>query len=731
MKHCRVKNKKFIKKSYFYILLCFFCLNLYPNNIENLIIKDCKQCHKKQFENWYISDHFKAMAKADNKSVLGNFNNQTISFHNIRNRLFIKNKQYFINTLNENKKYQDYKISYTFGHYPLQQYLIETKKGHLQALNIAWDSREKSEGGQRWFHLQKEINGTKDIFFWTRHFQNANSRCIQCHTTNYSKNYNRETKTYNSSWSDINISCEACHIDVKKHLSLAKKNKFSNFQKDSLSHTVKKATWIFKKDKNSAIIANPNFNILQNQKNIINICGTCHSRRENISKFKTNEDFYDNFKLKMLEKNLYEIDGQILDEVFVLGSFLQSKMYKKGVSCTNCHEPHSQKLYFEGNNLCLQCHKKNIFDVKTHHNHKKNSIGSKCINCHMPQKKYMGVDFRADHSFSIPRPDLSILYNTSNACTNCHKNKSNLWAKKSLKNFLKKQNKNLSNKKDTYTKINKMLQNNNFSALNYFLTEEINSLAKIQIATLYEQLKKFPINNTYNILSKDLKNKNILIKLSAISALEYAPPKIKISLLFPLKDDKNLSVRNKITQVLSSSFDFMNKEQKQIFKKLTKELIKTLEYNSDSPIYLTNLANLYINLKNFNQAKKLLKEALEIEANYLPANLNLADIYRIQGLEKKVFNTLKKTLTFAKDYSIVYYSIALHYLRINKVSQAIKYLKISISKKDANALNFYVYALALLKNNQIEKAKEILTKSLEKWPKAQNNLILLKKLQMK
>jgi hypothetical protein len=49
---------------------------------------------------------------------------------------------------------RDYPIAYTFGVYPLQQYLIAMPGGRLQALGVAWDSRPKEQGGQRWFHLR-------------------------------------------------------------------------------------------------------------------------------------------------------------------------------------------------------------------------------------------------------------------------------------------------------------------------------------------------------------------------------------------------------------------------------------------------------------------------------------------------------------------------------------------------------------------------------------------------
>ena len=62
----------------------------------------------------------------------------------------------------------DDEIAYTFGVYPLQQYLIAFPGGRYQALGIAWDSRLMDRGGQRWFHLYPDqILRAGDSLHWT------------------------------------------------------------------------------------------------------------------------------------------------------------------------------------------------------------------------------------------------------------------------------------------------------------------------------------------------------------------------------------------------------------------------------------------------------------------------------------------------------------------------------------------------------------------------------------
>jgi cytochrome c553 len=79
-----------------------------------------------------------------------------------------------------------------FGVYPLQQYLLPLDDGRLQALSIAWDSRPAEEGGQRWYHLYPdEAIAHDDPLHWTGPYQNWNTRCAECHSTDLHKNYTR------------------------------------------------------------------------------------------------------------------------------------------------------------------------------------------------------------------------------------------------------------------------------------------------------------------------------------------------------------------------------------------------------------------------------------------------------------------------------------------------------------------------------------------------------------
>jgi hypothetical protein len=143
----------------------------------------CIDCHENEYKEWQGSDHDMAMRHADTESVLGNFNSAELVSDGKTNRFFKKGTDYWVNIADAEGKFNDYKISYTFGFKPLQQYMVEFEDGRIQLIPFAWDSRPKADGGQRWFNLYPDIKKT-DEFFWTNTGQNWNFMCADCHSTN-------------------------------------------------------------------------------------------------------------------------------------------------------------------------------------------------------------------------------------------------------------------------------------------------------------------------------------------------------------------------------------------------------------------------------------------------------------------------------------------------------------------------------------------------------------------
>ncbi|MCO5063914.1 MAG: tetratricopeptide repeat protein [Rhizobiaceae bacterium] len=299
---------------------------------------------------------------------------------------------------------------------PLQQYLVELPGGRLQALDIAWDTV-----AGRWYHLYPDQDATAgNGLHWTGFYKNWQARCAVCHQTDFRKNYKQETHSYQSTWSELTVGCEACHGPGGTHVAWAQK-------KPQRQWTGLLPNGLLKPQSNSR------------QSIEQDMCGPCHSRRDPLGADSTlpGDHFSDHYALTPLG-GLYFADGQQYQEVYILGSFLQSKMHEKGVTCSNCHDPHSGRTLAEGNAICTQCHNESgraefpslvskKYDSPQHHHHTEGTPGAQCVNCHMPERKYMTVDGRRDHFFRIPDPELSKLIGSPDACGTCHTDKTAEW----------------------------------------------------------------------------------------------------------------------------------------------------------------------------------------------------------------------------------------------------------------------------------------------------------------
>src|SRR6185436_19298303 len=185
----------------------------------------CASCHAQQHAAWKGSDHDLAMQVATTDSVLGNFASAKFMYAAITSTFSRRDGKFFVNTDGPDGKLGNFEIKYTFGVRPLQQYLIELPGGRMQALGIAWDSRPKAQGGQRWFHLYPGQNlKAGDPLHWTGVQQNWNFQCAECHSTDLRKNFDATTGIFHTTWAEVNVACEACHGPGSNHVAWAEKH---------------------------------------------------------------------------------------------------------------------------------------------------------------------------------------------------------------------------------------------------------------------------------------------------------------------------------------------------------------------------------------------------------------------------------------------------------------------------------------------------------------------------
>jgi tetratricopeptide repeat protein/doubled CXXCH motif protein/cytochrome c554/c'-like protein len=391
----------------------------------------CRSCHPRDSQAWQSSQHALAMQVARQGTVLGNFNETQLTYANVTSTFSRRDGKFLVRTDGPNGALQDFELKYTFGVYPLQQYLAELPGGRLQALSIAWDARPTNEGGQRWFHLYPAERITAgDELHWTGRNQNWNFMCADCHSTNVRKGYDPASTSFATTWSEMNVGCEACHGPGSRHASWAGASRWMQrlrWADNGLTNQLTErrgVAWTI--DQRSG---RPNRTARRTSNREITTCAPCHSRRQQIAEgYRAGAPLEDFYVPALITSGLYHPDGQQRDEVYTHGSFLQSRMEHAGVTCADCHEPHSGKLRSTGNALCGQCHSPQKYDAPIHHYHPAGSAGATCVSCHMPAATYMVIDARRDHSIRVPRPDQTLALGVPNACNGCHADRGAEWA---------------------------------------------------------------------------------------------------------------------------------------------------------------------------------------------------------------------------------------------------------------------------------------------------------------
>ena len=377
----------------------------------------CVDCHQDVAEAWEGSHHALAWTSADAAHVRADFGDTTFALGDMTAEFRLSDGVYGVQVTETDGSVTDYKVHSVIGVAPLQQYLLETEPGRLQSFDVVWDV-ERAE----WFHLYPDQDlPPDDGLHWTGPYKNWNGRCAECHATGYHKNYGSRTDRFRSTQAEIGVGCEACHGPGAAHLAWTEGQEVTDTGLDSVGFSM-----TFDMD---------------NRDGYVDQCAGCHSRREPMGDGNPlpGTAYHDAYTLSLLRPGLYEADGQIRDEVYVYGSFLQSKMYAQGVGCGNCHDPHGADLLIEGNGLCTQCHspagnaafptlRKAAYHTPDHHFHETDSAGAQCVSCHMAERVYMGVDGRRDHSFRVPRPDLGAQVGAPDTCTDCHSDRTQDWA---------------------------------------------------------------------------------------------------------------------------------------------------------------------------------------------------------------------------------------------------------------------------------------------------------------
>jgi hypothetical protein len=332
--------------------------------------ESCASCHAEAAGKWRQSHHALAMQQAADSTVLGDFRGVTFTKDGVTSTFTMKDGSRYVRTDGPEGKPGDYPVKYTFGVTPLQQYLVEFPNGRLQSLGIAWDSRDAGQGGQQWIHLypDQKVPHT-DPLHWTGRNQNWNFMCAECHSTNLQRNYDLAKDSYATTWSEINVSCESCHGPGSRHQAWAQAGAKAEDTSKGLVVQLNSSSGGWRSEESTN--GTTRWKDPGHAQTQVETCAPCHSRRYPIKTgHQPGDPFLDGYAPSLLDEGVYFADGQIQEEDYEYGSFLQSRMYRQGVTCSDCHDPHSLSLRSRDlNGVCSQCHQPETFDTPRHHRH--------------------------------------------------------------------------------------------------------------------------------------------------------------------------------------------------------------------------------------------------------------------------------------------------------------------------------------------------------------------------
>lgn len=673
--------------------------------------KACAACHAEQFELWQDSHHDLSMQLPAPGRVLGDFDAAELNRQGVDSRFERRGDAFLVTTDGADGALAEFPVRYVFGVDPLQQYLLELPDGKVQALSLAWDGRAVDAGGQRWFHVygDEAIDHT-DILHWTQPSQNWETMCADCHSTALTKQYDVETDRFDTSFAEIDVACEACHGPGSRHVAWARQPTDDASRGLELSLDERAGvTWIMDPDTGNSRRSEPRRTTRE-----INTCAACHSRRSRIGASTwSGGQFLDSYQPALIAPLLYHADGQVRDEVYVYGSFLQSRMYQQGVTCSDCHEPHSLALRAPGQQVCLQCHDGARFAAPDHHLHEADSPGANCVECHMPPTTFMQVDVRHDHSFRIPRAALAVEFGTPVSCLNCHADQEAAWAAE----VLREAGREPPGESVHWTRRLAGAEALPLEARNLRLGLASDALVpNIIRASAMARLDLSSDSLGATVVGQQLQSGDPLLRLGAARALQTAAPGARVQFGPAILADPVLAVRLAGVMVLAPlGPEVIPPASQAAFDSAVDEYIAAQLVNAERAESHVNLGNLQRHLGRFDGAIAEYTTAIELNPQFVPAYVNLADLYRAQGNEPVGESLLRAGLEAGPGQAALHHALGLSLVRQGRAEAAYEELRIAAEAQDATPRFALAYALIMDAQGENEAALAYLEQSLVRF----------------
>lgn len=677
--------------------------------------KACAQCHLPQSERWQGSHHDRAMEEATPESVVGRFDGSTLRHFDQTWRFTRLDDEFVVELEEPGRPLERLRVDYTFGVEPLQQYLVARRDGRLQALPVAWDARPREIGGQRWFDLHPEERIPRDDpLHWERLAYNWNSQCAACHSTQFAKRYDEENDRFESRSAEIDVGCEACHGPGSRHVSIHVGEMGAPGEGNGFE--VSFETWnpdAWQRESGARIASRVARRSRDTQ---LEVCAPCHSRRTQIVDTPdVGAAFLEGHRPRLLDPGLYFDDGQIRDEVYVWGSFLQSRMVLAGVRCNDCHDPHSLELRRDGNALCAGCHDRAAYDVKAHHGHIEGTEPADCVSCHMPERIYMQIDGRRDHSFPIPNPERSRILDAPDVCEGCHANRDSDWAQAQIDSWRGQGATRPGHWSDHLIRGTRR-RTDPQRWLEIALESEFAPLVRANAWARYaEELDPTAATPPLEVLRERLRDGSSLERLAIIDVARRLAPEFRTTLLRPLLEDERFAIRASAAEALA---DLPNQQwrpaDRAVLARALRDYRAAQQANAERPDAQANLGLLSVHYGELDAARVAYLRAIELAPYFVPAYANLADLERMLERDAAAVVWLRRAVELDPDGAAVRHALGLALHRLGEFEEALSQLAQASQTAPQEPRLVLGWALALDASGRREEAISTLVEAVDR-----------------
>lgn len=606
----------------------------------------CSSCHQREYELWKDSHHQLAEREIELAKDHHAFEpTREISHGSQTTVAQVQNGKVQLVATGKDGKEKAFAVDRVIGTEPLRQFLVKGASGRYQATELAYDPN-----ADEWFDVYGEEDRRPGEWgHWTGRGMTWNQMCASCHNTRLRKHYREATDSYHTTMAERSVGCEACHGPMKEHVQWQ-----NQYQETGRSDPT---IPVFTRDQK-----------MQN-------CAPCHARRgEATGEFRPGEELLDHYILTIPDDtDVYYADGQVREENYEYVSFLSSKMHGAGVSCMDCHNPHSAKVLDSGNSLCMRCHgppqpPAPRIDPSVHMFHTPETAGGRCVDCHMPETVYMQRDPRRDHGFPIPDPLMTIEHGIPNACNRCHTEKDAQWALGYVKAWYGERMERDTRDRTRLVARAREGKENAVPELMKWAREETNQVWKATAAHVLGNWLEKP--GVTKLLMEMTRDRSPLVRRKAVVSLApfagTASPSVGET-LGSLLEDPVRSVRLAAAWGLKANLDTNTVPGK--------ELLHYLSINSDQPIGAMQKGGFYVDRGRPEEALTYFQRAVEWDPYSAALRESLAICLSRLGRPEAALEQIKQACALAPNEASYRYLLGLAWSEAGNVEQAVKALE--------------------------------------------------------